>query len=82
MVSLSPITIPGVKTGTWHHEWEHFSSHPLSSPLPVIQRARRSPALVFSDDKNMTYFGQKKIVWNHKLYQEAIEAWKSPIGYP
>ena len=24
--------------------------------------------------KNMTYFGQKKIVWNYKLYQEAFEA--------
>ena len=27
----------------WHHEWEHFSSHPLSSRLPVIQRARLAP---------------------------------------
>ena len=28
--------------------------------------------------KSLTYFGQKKIVWNHKLYQEAFEAWKGP----
>ena len=25
-------------------------------------------------DKDMTYFIQKKIVWNYKLYQEAFEA--------
>ena len=31
-------------------------------------------------NKNMTYFGQKKIVWNHKLYQEAIEAWKALLS--
>ena len=32
--------------------------------------------------KDMTYFIQKKIVWNYKLYQEAFEAWKGPVGYP